>query len=122
MQGVGVSKVIGDAYGGLTFRQDFDSHGITYQVCKKTKSELYEDLEPKINAGEVELLDIPKLQEQILGLTVRGTKIDHVPGEHDDVINAVAGAIVMAGRKKYHDPRTLSFTGSYKAPAYGIDA
>lgn len=106
----GVSKVIGDSYGGLTFRQDFESHGINYIVCKKTKSELYEDLEPKINAGEVELLDIPKLQEQILGLTVRGTKIDHVPGEHDDVINAAAGAIVMAGKKKREISTTMRFS------------
>jgi len=78
----GVHRVIGDAYAGQTFRKDFEENGITYLVCKQTKSQLYESLEPMINAGEIELLDIPKLQEQILGLTVKGTKIDHLSGEH----------------------------------------
>ena len=58
--------------------------------CGESKSELYEALEPPVNAGEVELLDVPKLQEQILTLVVRGTKIDHQPGDHDDWANAAA--------------------------------
>jgi hypothetical protein len=41
-------------------------------------------------------LDIPKLQEQLLSLVVRGAgKIDHLPGDHDDYANAAAGAISM---------------------------
>ena len=58
-----------------------------------------EGLEPPVNAGEVELLDVPKLQEQILTLVVRGTKIDHQPGDHDDWANAAAGALRLVTRE-----------------------
>lgn len=89
----GVRRVTGDAYAGLTFRQDFEDNKIAYTVCRVPKTALYEELEPKLNAGEVELPDIPKLQEQAIGLVVRGARIDHLPGEHDDFVNAAAGAI-----------------------------
>ena len=89
----GVSRVTGDRYAGETFRQDFQEQGISYELSQLTKSQLYDALEPRINAGEVELLDIAKLQEQLLGLVIRGQKIDHLPGEHDDFSNACAGAL-----------------------------
>ena len=62
---------------------------------------LYRDLLPLVNAGRLELLDLPRLQTQLLGLerrTARGGRdsIDHAPGAHDDVANAVAGACVAA--------------------------
>ena len=89
----GVFRVTGDKYAGETFRQDFQAEGISYTVCPLTKHQLYEALEPRLNAGEVELLDMPKVQEQLLGLVTRGGKIDHLAGEHDDAINAAAGAL-----------------------------
>jgi hypothetical protein len=51
------------------------------------------------------LLDIRRLITQLHGLerrTARGGKdsIDHGPGQHDDVANAVAGALVLAS---HHD-------------------
>jgi hypothetical protein len=88
-----ISRVTGDRYAGLTFRSDFESYGATYFVCQRTTSELYEALEPVINAGLVELPDDPKLLEQILTLVHRGGKIDHEPGAHDDYANAVAGLV-----------------------------
>jgi hypothetical protein len=88
-----VSSVVGDRYAGETFRADFQRQGIGYQVSALTKSQLYEALEPRINAGEVELPDIPKLQEQLLTLVRRGARIDHQPGDHDDWANAVAGVV-----------------------------
>lgn len=89
----GLRKVVGDAYAGQTFRADFSDAGITYEVASLPKSEMYEELEPKLNAGEVELLDVPKLQEQMLTLVWRGNKIDHQSGDHDDFANAAAGAV-----------------------------
>jgi len=93
-----ISLVTGDKYAGETFRADFSDLGVSYAVSDLTKHEIYEALEPKINAGEVELLDVPKVQEQLLGLVTRGSKIDHLPGEHDDFINAAAGALWLAAR------------------------
>jgi len=57
------------------------------------KTGIYDALEPKLNAGEVELLDILELQEQLLTLVVRNGRIDHQPGDHDDYANATAGAL-----------------------------
>lgn len=91
-----LSEVTGDAYAGETFRQDFADAGIGYRVSPLSKSEIYEQLEPKINAAEVELLDDPFMIDQLLGLIMRGTKIDHASGEHDDRINAAAGALLLA--------------------------
>ncbi|MEA2911096.1 MAG: hypothetical protein QOJ15_3177 [Bradyrhizobium sp.] len=91
----GLSRVTGDAYAGETFRADFAGLGISYNVAGTPKTEFYEGLEPKLNAGEVELLDLPELQEQMLTLVWRGTRIDHQPGDHDDYANAAAGALLL---------------------------
>ena len=47
-----------------------------------------------MNGHHVVLLDVPNLESQFLGLCWRGSKIDHMHGEHDDHANAVAGAVV----------------------------
>jgi hypothetical protein len=86
------AKVIGDNYAGRTFVSDFQGHSIEYQPCLRPKTDLYEFLEPLLNAGEIELPDLPKLQEQLLTLVVRGARVDHEPGGHDDYANAAAGA------------------------------
>ena len=56
---------------------------------------------PLINSGRVELLDHPRLVAQLCGLERRTAwggrdSIDHGPGGHDDLANAVAGALVAA--------------------------
>jgi hypothetical protein len=91
----GLSDVTGDAYAGLTFRHDFESEGISYRVSDRNKTEIYEAFEPLLNAGEIELLDVPKLQEQLLTLVVRGSSIDHPSGSHDDFANAACGALTL---------------------------
>jgi hypothetical protein len=54
-------------------------------------------LGPPLNAGEIELLDVPKLQEQLLTLVVRGSRIDHQPGDHDDYSNSYLREICGEG-------------------------
>ena len=85
----GLSRVTGDAYAGQTFRRDFEDLEIVYSVSHRTKSEIYDAFEPKLNAGEVELLDHPKLTEKLLTLVLKNGKIDHLPGDHDDHANGV---------------------------------
>jgi hypothetical protein len=56
---------------------------------------------PLLNSRRVQLLDDRRLISQFHGLerrTARGGKdsIDHGPGQHDDLANSVAGAIVLA--------------------------
>lgn len=97
-------KVVGDRYAGEWPREAFQRHGITYEPAEKPKSALYLDLLPKLNSGEVDLLDVPLLTTQFITLerrTARGGRdsIDHAPGAHDDLANAVAGAVVGIGSK-----------------------
>jgi hypothetical protein len=103
----GVSKVVGDRYAGETFRADFQEYDITYEPSESSKSDLYDQFEPRLNAGEVELLDDAKLQEQLLTLVIKGSKIDHQSGDHDDYANAAVGALLLvAGKKSGFDMQT----------------
>jgi hypothetical protein len=90
----GCTRVTGDRYAGQTFAAQFQAQGILYTVCDKTASQLYEAFEPLLNAKQIVLLDVPVLEQQLLGLVWRGGKIDHQPGEHDDFANAAAGVLV----------------------------
>ena len=69
--------------------------------AEKSKSDLYAALLPAINSRRVELLDHSRLASQLCSLERRTAwggrdSIDHGPGGHDDVANAVAGALVAA--------------------------
>jgi hypothetical protein len=92
------TTVTGDRYAGEWPRERFQAHGISYMAASSPKSDLYRDSLSFLNSGRVELLDLPKLKSQLLGLerrTARGGRdsIDHGPGQHDDIANAVAGVI-----------------------------
>lgn len=109
-----IHKVIGDRYAGEWPREQFQKHNVTYDASAKPKSDLYRDLLPTINSGEVDLLDVPKIALQLVGLerrTARGGRdsIDHAPGGHDDVANAVAG--VLTGLKVTGGGYTLENLG-----------
>jgi len=100
----GLKSVVGDAYAGETFRQDFQRLNISYRVSELSKSEIYEEMEPLLNGGRVVLLDNANLESQFLGLIWRANKIDHQSGEHDDWANAAAGAIHLASEHKVINP------------------
>jgi hypothetical protein len=96
-----IARIEGDRYAGEWPREAFRRHGIECRCAKKTKSELYGTLLPELNSRNVALLDSPRLVAQLVGLerrTSRGGRdiIDHAPGSHDDIANAVAGALVTA--------------------------
>jgi hypothetical protein len=62
---------------------------------------------PLLTSGAVELLDDPRLTRQLLAFERRNTTggrdaIDHPAGAHDDVANAMAGALLLAseGRRR----------------------
>jgi hypothetical protein len=86
-----------DRFGGAWVTEMFAHFGITVEQSAKAKSQLYTDLLPLINSARVELLDHPRLIQQLVGLERRTARsgrdtIDHAPGGHDDIVNAVAGA------------------------------
>jgi hypothetical protein len=103
----GLKSVVGDAYAGETFRQDFQRLNISYRVSELSKSEIYEELEPLLNGGRVVLLDNANLESQFLGLVWRANKIDHQSGEHDDIANGAAGALYLASKNQVINVRAV---------------
>jgi hypothetical protein len=95
-----IYSVSGDRYAGEWPREQFGRFGITYSAAVPNKSQLYVDALALINSTRVELLDHPRLISQLCALerrTARGGRdsIDHPPGGHDDVANAVAGLVAV---------------------------
>jgi hypothetical protein len=90
------SEVFGDNFAGETFKADFAAEQIRYHPSPLSKTELYEYFEPLLNAGEVSLPDVTKLQEQFLTLIVKGARIEPQAGDFDDWSNACAGSVWRA--------------------------
>ena len=95
----GIGYVRSDRYGAEWVASQFRERGIEYRVSDQAKSDIYKELLPLLNSGKIALLDHPRLIAQLCGLerqTARSGKdsIDHAPGAHDDIANAVAGALV----------------------------
>ena len=103
----GIDRVTGDRYGGAWPAERFRLHGIRYLPAGRSKSELYRDFLPLLNSRQAELLDHPALVRQLTQLERRTTRagrdsIDHPPRAHDDLANAVAGALVEAEGGRQH--------------------
>lgn len=101
-----VTQVSGDHYAGEWPREQFRKNGIEYRPAELPKSEIYLELLPALTSGQVELLDNPRLIQQLTYLerrTARGGRdsVDHMPGGHDDVANAAAGALIAALKSEH---------------------
>jgi len=96
-----IDRVVGDRYAGSWPAERFSECGIGYEPSERTKSQIYVDALPLFNSGKVELLDHRKCVVQLCSLerrVGRGTGrdiVDHPVGGHDDVCNAVCGALVL---------------------------
>src|SRR5262245_28701468 len=93
----GIGRITGDRYAGEWPREQFRKRSIHYAVADKPKSDLYRDLLPLLNSGRIVLPKSDRLVNQLTGLERRASRagrdsIDHGPGLHDDLANAVAGA------------------------------
>jgi hypothetical protein len=105
-----VAKVRGDRYAGEFPRELFRKRGITYDVSEKPKSDLFRDLLPLLNAGCIMLPKSERLISQLCGLERRVSRagkdsIDHGPGGHDDLANAVAGCADLVASRRGPMPR-----------------
>jgi hypothetical protein len=82
-----VTRVVGDHYGGEFVKEPFLKHGISYELCKQPKSDLFRDMLPLLNSGHITLPRHDRLIAQIVGLEQRVSRagrdsIDHAPGAH----------------------------------------
>jgi hypothetical protein len=96
-----VVKIKGDRYGGEWCVEGFRRHGIIYEPSDRSRSELYIDCLPLLTSRAADLIDDDRLVNQLVALerrTSRGGRdlVDHRVGAHDDLANAVAGALVLA--------------------------
>jgi len=104
-----VTSLTGDRWGGEWVREPLAKFGIEYKIAEKPKSDIYRDhFLPLLNSKRLELLDHPRLITQLCSLerrTARGGRdsIDHGPGHlaRDDVINAAAGALMLAASDEF---------------------
>jgi hypothetical protein len=113
-----ISKIEGDRYAGEFPRQQFRKRGIEYRCSDKTKSDLFRDLLPMLNAGRITLPKSERLTNQLCNLERRVARsgkdsIDHGPGSHDDLANAVAGAADLASGRREHQPAQFTTYGYY---------
>jgi hypothetical protein len=99
-----ISEVVGDRYSGMWVREQFSQRGILYKVSDRNRSEIYLEFLSAIMSGQVELLDNEVLKRQLASLERRSASlgkdsVDHGSGQnsHDDVANACAGALILAG-------------------------
>ncbi len=95
-----VTKVTGDRYAGEWPREAFRSEGVRYDLAPKTKSELYLALVSSVHSERIEIPDNPTMLRELRSLERRrGTsgrdRVDHPPGGHDDLANALAGVAEM---------------------------
>jgi hypothetical protein len=106
LKGYGIRCVSGDKYAGEWPRAQFQQFGIKYEPTAKSASDLYVDLLPLINSGQIELLDNERMCNQLCALERRTARsgrvsIDHPPNVHDDLINAVAGVASIISKPTY---------------------
>jgi len=110
-----INTVRGDKWAGSWPAEKFSQNGINYEAESRSKSELYIEMLPLLNSGQVQLLDRERMRRQLIGLERRThtggrQSVDHPPRQHDDIINSAAGAVVnvqkaeaigvvMAGKK-----------------------
>jgi hypothetical protein len=113
LKGYGVHTVVGDRYGGEWPREAFGKRGVAYMVSERIKSEIYAEFLPLITSQRCDLLDLPELRAQLTALERRRRAsgrdvVDHLPGAHDDLANAVAGALVLAALRGTGDTGVLA--------------
>lgn len=110
----GIRKLTADRYAAEFVVEGFREHQITLEHSLKPKSQIYSEFLPLLNSKTCDILDNPRLRTQLVGLERRVARsgkdsIDHGPGGHDDVANAVAGVLTSMGVRKYKYVADLSW-------------
>jgi len=99
----GEYEVHGDRFSGQLVAEMFQAESVSYTPSHLDKGQIYLAFLPLVNSGRVKLLDHGELLRQLRGLERRRgwggrDRVDHRRGSHDDIANAVAGAIVLCAQ------------------------
>lgn len=99
-----IREVYSDRYAGQFPAEEFKRHGIRLKYTEHNRSQLYAETLPLFNTGRIELPNDAALVGQFCALERRTGRltdiIDHAPGAHDDLANAVAGCAVHVGKRQ----------------------
>lgn len=104
----GLTAAVADEYGAELARVMYREAGVALVSAPDNRSDTYLKLLPLLTTGRAELPPDPILRQELLGLQRRTRSggrdaIDHRPGGHDDLANAVALAAVAAARRPASD-------------------
>jgi hypothetical protein len=91
-----IHRITGDKYAANWVTEAFEKHGVNYQPCSKSKSDLYLDFEGYLNTSQIEYQNDKQLITELSNLERRRGKrgrdtVDHPPRGSDDLANSVAG-------------------------------
>ena len=112
MKSFSIHSCTADRFGGIWVEDSFKKAGVMIEMSDLSASDLYLEFQPLLSMGRVELIDNPRLLLQFQMLERRCAsggrdKVDHPPGAHDDLANAVAGACVSASRRRVMTPAEM---------------
>ena len=101
----GLHRATSDRYGGIWVSDSFQKQGIRMDMSDLSASDIYLNFAALLSSGRVELIDDERLTLQLQTLERRTghsgkDSVDHPPGLHDDLANAVAGAVVLASHDR----------------------
>jgi hypothetical protein len=105
-----ISLVTGDKWAPGFMAEAFARHGVTYRYSPDDRSQVYLEALPLFTSGRARLVDNERLVSQFASLERRTSstgrdRVDHGGGDrHDDIANAVAGALVCAAARKFEAP------------------
>jgi hypothetical protein len=96
-----IGTVTGDRYAGGFSSEIFRRNRLNYQEAKSPKSDLFRDLLPMLTSRKILLPRNQRAVAQLVGLERQvgrsgNDSISHMPGGHDDIANAIAGASALA--------------------------
>ena len=109
-----LTETSGDRYAENFIVDGFQKCGITFRRSELTTIQTYLEFLPMVNSQQVLLLDRPDLLRELRALERRrGTggrdRVDHRPGQHDDLAAACAGALVKSARAESQEPFAFNF-------------
>src|SRR4029453_14288544 len=96
----GLKSTCGDNYAGEWPKEAFAVHGVTYEQCGLSKSDLYLAAIPLMSSKRVELPTHDRMVKEFRRLERKrgrgGKDAIQDGGRHDDLANAVVGAVHLA--------------------------
>jgi hypothetical protein len=100
LKSYGIHAVVGDKYSLNFVSEGFARNRIDYTYSEHDRSQIYVNVLPLFTSGRARLVDSRKLVTQFSTLERRvsaGGKdsVDHGKNSHDDLCNAVAGALTL---------------------------